>query len=592
MASDFLPFVCAGFDTLGQRFASVYKALDSFRLRVSSVSSQENQEIALPKGVQPSSLKWVSSGPKGAKKRKRSADPEPSEDYICVGAFGRIIVYSCARHEIVKTLELPNSQIVDLLFHQNTLYSLSNDGALIKWDLVKGSRFPFAKFEIDDLEVIASLPNKSFIIASTMPHLIQWDDPNEIAETFSGFVTPIRQVAVEGESFWAIAEEDRQIQAYSANAPGSRSFMCPSNVSYIASGPDDHLAAVCEDGKVRVLNAQGDAVSEISVKRSTGASVTVQQAQFLGEFLVLVWSEQGVIPAFERVQWRDAGEVTLTKDSIVPKVSDHLKNGRDAASSAAYKEAGARVLSGAHMSGLDDEEATLADRLETLEVDEHDGEADDGDDDEDAPVHRSLQLSTPGSFAVLLNQALLSDDKQLLETCLQEKDEKLIKSSIMRLDPSLATKLLEKLAEKISRVQHRSTRLLVWVRWVMIIHGGHLVTVSSLLKTLASLYSTLSARSATLPKLLALQGRLDLLSSQIELRKEVDESKREIEEEVPEFVYNGNEVIVNGEEDFEMDDIENDRDSEEELSDDDGESFEYEPVSPEHPDDDEEDDSE
>ncbi|KAK9457655.1 Dip2/Utp12 family-domain-containing protein [Dipodascopsis uninucleata] len=135
---------------------------------------------------------------------------------------------------------------------------------------------------------------------------------------------------------------------------------------------------------------------------------------------------------------------------------------------------------------------------------------------------RLLQVvPSVGSLSTVLTQALRTNDSTLLESCFAFRDEAVIRQTIQRLDATLASALLERLAEKIARTPVRAQQLVVWIRWVMIAHGGYLVGVPNLIKTLSSLHSTLSKHASSLNRLLALQGRLDMLSAQLELRKEI-----------------------------------------------------------------------
>ncbi|KAK5658659.1 hypothetical protein OQA88_2055 [Cercophora sp. LCS_1] len=136
---------------------------------------------------------------------------------------------------------------------------------------------------------------------------------------------------------------------------------------------------------------------------------------------------------------------------------------------------------------------------------------------------RSQPLATVNSTSLgtVLNQALKSDDRDLLESCLQVTDVKIIQATINRLDSSLAVSLLSKLADRMHRRPGRAFGLMKWMQWTMIAHGGTLVNEPGLTKKLGNLQSVLEERGRALPKLLALQGKLDMLNSQIQFRKAI-----------------------------------------------------------------------
>lgn len=155
-------------------------------------------------------------------------------------------------------------------------------------------------------------------------------------------------------------------------------------------------------------------------------------------------------------------------------------------------------------------EPTLADRLKAMNVakasmlsdaakgeDESGDEADAGDDDDDddddlddddevkkGPLIPSATLTTT------LIQALHSGDGPLLESCLSHTSPTLIRATVKRLSSgSLVLTLLEVLVDRLGRGKKgkqgnasvkRSRGLIEWVRQVLIVHVGFLVTVSSL----------------------------------------------------------------------------------------------------------------
>lgn len=604
-----LPFISAHFDADGNSFASAYQALDSHRIRVSPVQASDVPavEYVCAKGVKITSLAWIAGAEKQkAPSRKRAKPADQSNGaLLAVGtSTGPVLIYSPAANQVLKTLgSAPSPAVVALSALNDKLYALHADGTVAEWNVSRES-VQHSKSELPELHSIAALPNGNLVLANTQPHLFT-SDISVAATTYSGFASPVHQLLANQatDGFLAISNQDRLIQAYSADSEASGTpvnlLSGPSNATFAALAThDEALAVVADDGAVFVFAEPfkaSEAAAEtaassrsssrrrtkpqfakpaftITVKRPSGDQVAVQRVFFLDDFVILAWSEHGAVPVFAKVQWLKDGDligedIELVKDFATPRAAEHLVNGVDAAAVPAYKEAHATISSGSHVANLDEDEddsdedggETLADRLEALEVRRQEIREDDDDEHDETEDPRAkngagkMKLSTPGSFAALLNQALVAGDKQLLETCLSERNEKTIKTSIIKLEPSLAANLLERLAEKLARVQHRSAQLTVWIKWVIVIHGGYLVTVPNLLKTLASLHSTLATRVAVLPRLLALQGRLELLSAQLDVRREILESSREIEddtEDIPEAVYTEDAYIVNGEEDF------------------------------------------
>ncbi|KAK3320476.1 Dip2/Utp12 family-domain-containing protein [Cercophora scortea] len=141
--------------------------------------------------------------------------------------------------------------------------------------------------------------------------------------------------------------------------------------------------------------------------------------------------------------------------------------------------------------------------------------------------HRSLVDGAPinsTSLGTVLNQALRTDDADLLESCLQTSDVKIIQNTINRMDSSLAGVLLSKLAARMHRRPGRAFGLMKWMQWTMVAHGGTLVTQPDLVTRLGELNRVLEERSRGLSSLLALKGKLDMLDAQMRFRKSVKAS--------------------------------------------------------------------
>ena len=168
-------------------------------------------------------------------------------------------------------------------------------------------------------------------------------------------------------------------------------------------------------------------------------------------------------------------------------------------------------------------------------------------------LSRSEALPVPSatSLGTVLGQALRTDDVQLLESCLHVSDIPAIRATIQRLDSSLATALLSKLADRMHRRPARAGTLMVWIQWTLVSHGGYLIGQPELMRKLAAFHKVLTERASGLQPLLALKGKLDMLEAQLQLRKGLKDSAggREPGEEEDERV-----IYVEGEDESHTDD--------------------------------------
>lgn len=132
---------------------------------------------------------------------------------------------------------------------------------------------------------------------------------------------------------------------------------------------------------------------------------------------------------------------------------------------------------------------------------------------------KGKNLPSGMSLGTVLTQSLRTNDKDLLETCFHLKDFSIVRATIERLDSSLATILLQRLAERLHSRPGRAGGLMVWIQWTLVAHGGYLAGQPELMKKLTSLYRVVQDRANSLQSLLSLKGKLDMLDAQMSLRK-------------------------------------------------------------------------
>jgi U3 small nucleolar RNA-associated protein 5 len=145
---------------------------------------------------------------------------------------------------------------------------------------------------------------------------------------------------------------------------------------------------------------------------------------------------------------------------------------------------------------------------------------------------RSIAPPSHSSLGTVLSQALRTDDADLLESCLRVTDGNTIDNTIRRLDSTLASILLAKLASRMHRRPGRAGSLMTWVQSTLVCHGGALAAQPGLVKKLSELQRVLDERARGLNSLLALKGKLDLMNAQLKLRRQ--QSNSEGDDEVPE----------------------------------------------------------
>jgi U3 small nucleolar RNA-associated protein 5 len=129
---------------------------------------------------------------------------------------------------------------------------------------------------------------------------------------------------------------------------------------------------------------------------------------------------------------------------------------------------------------------TALDPLTTQPADAGNSESD----DPERPAAQTLRTDQPNSITLTrtLIQALHSTDKKLLETCLMYSDPTLITQTVQRLPPQLAVPLLGACVQRLGRTSapgtQRAAVLVRWIRSVLVVHSGHLMTVRPIIALL------------------------------------------------------------------------------------------------------------
>ncbi|SCV72324.1 BQ2448_3861 [Microbotryum intermedium] len=353
-----------------------------------------------------------------------------------------------------------------------------------------------------------------------------------------------------------------------------------SGVQAIASNAA-HLAAIDAKGKAYLASlptttSTTKKVQALKVETEVqGAAIT--NAFFASSSNQLVLCRAGVKPVFEHVEYLNESGSLVDQITLEKNAMGLFANGQEEAVGTApptrYVETNTSTSRSAeptlategdedddltHSGQLDVDmaEPTLADRLQSMNMykakqnkdvlalrededassgDEEEGLTSDEDDDEDDDEEEdeadlSTRLAAPATtLTTTLIQALHSSDAPLLESCLLHDSPTLIRSTVQKLPSgSLVLNLLEALVQRLGTGKRRkggvasvqrARGLVEWVRQVLIVHVGFLVTIPSLVTRLSALHASLTNRLSIQPTLFALHGRLDLVLAQIQSRQ-------------------------------------------------------------------------
>lgn len=569
------PLVAAAFDATGASLALAVVALDVHRVRVQPVNPSPLSKVqlyALDHGVQVSSLAWT--GPVGAE-----------DQLVAVGTLSGVVqLFLATQGAVVAQLELVHGAAITGFVHTGTTaWLVDAEGNVTEWDMVQfvpRRQFSFTQDKAVRVVLVVEYNNTPhLLLASHSIYLVDPSSPLEAVVTFPGHVLPVHTLlplAGHPALFATSAHTDRFVNVYSLEHPKQlpRVLVAPQNVAsvlFVHEHLTGHLAlsAVTTAGALEVFIDPVGSYSEVvsanglaRLKRKKNAptrlplatvvlhrplqpdqSLPVTVACGVGALVVVLWLEDASTPYFASVPWNTQGKgfAPIEGQVAVERAKPDLRsavlatNGHDVAAPRRFDDNRAVVQAGDAYGDIEgSDEELLALRVLRLAAEETKQAA-------TKPAKR--RLAQTGTLTVVLLQALRSNDHTLLESVLGTRDEETIRKTVARLELQLCVALLNRLAERIAKQLSRQGVLNVWVKWVMVLHGGYLVLLPNLQQTLAQLYLTLKRRLETLPRLMELHSRLAMVETQVEYKRavyagtgvelvEADEGVVEYDEEV------------------------------------------------------------
>ncbi|KAG7743231.1 hypothetical protein KL932_001972 [Ogataea haglerorum] len=563
-----MSLVASAFDATGQFYASVSVSLDSHVLRVqSSRDMADNLSNVYPfeKGVKVRALSWIQAPSEAStcvKNRRVDASLEDQLIAVCL-ENGAVHIYSPSRNEIVHKLATSN-HITTSDFHHNAhsnvAYSCDIQGNLYEfnlrdWQLSKTHRPLSEETTLTRLATTAYNGQPHLILCSHSTYLVNADDNFAVVKTLPGHVSPIHTVLNYGDDIvFTAAQGDRFINAISiSKATTVGVLVAEEPVLSIAMADNGFgmtiLAATTESGAVEIFNSPlkkqektaesasspykrkkkpvntQKSVAKITVARpasEVAENLPIQGISLGPKHLTLTWLEDSSVPFFDALDWwvlaedgskiyKIVEDVKLEKPKPNLKVSQFSKKGHDIAAPKTYNESNAVISSGDNLRDLetaeddDEDEISLAERLRAIQTNGH------------ANAAEKTGKASTGTLTTVLSQALKSNDHSLLESVLNNKDETVIRNTILKLDTIYVGPLLDRLAEKIARNTNRQTNLAYWVKHILIFHGGSLQNSASL----NLLATTMKRKAGNLDRLLELRGRLSMMTDRFELKREL-----------------------------------------------------------------------
>lgn len=361
-------------------------------------------------------------------------------------------------------------------------------------------------------------------------------------------------------------------QTTNTNSNNLTALTLETNVAHIDfSSTEPSVLAVTDDGLVgiweiasststqssgnrrkmmRSMTKPADANIKIVSTASEDTAIPILAAKFVADNngkSIMIARGSSVKPSFEVVTFvnEETGailsDITLSRQPVTNFLIDtasiaanNLRTTRKA-----YDESTVTVVGNTDFAiaqptmAPEQEELSIEQKLQSLDV-------------IDTPVTKSkksnkkkeIQVPAAGSLQTVLVQALHSNDTGLLEACLQHSRPDVINNTIRRLPTEYLIPLLLELIQKFQEKPGRAPVLLLWIKFILLIHTAYLMTVPNLVGKLSNFYQALDTRVGVFPKLLALRGRLDIVQSQVNVKSYSNINDKQLQRaQVAENVY-------------------------------------------------------
>ncbi|SCU88640.1 LANO_0D02674g1_1 [Lachancea nothofagi CBS 11611] len=525
------PVVLSRYDANGQFLACVTVALDKHRVSVeptnatkSSGLMNENFLYLEDSKLRVTCLEWINIS---------SNDSQ----IVALGlSSGEIWLYAPAANQIVYKLSTGGVHAVrDFKCQGEVAWCCDQSDTVYRFNMADFTLHSKFKIEgCENLQKLCVVDANHILLASHSVSLISIKT-REVVKTFPGHISAVTNlVMLNAASFLTSATSDRFLNIYDLTTGGTKSVLVSqADVLQVSHNEDSVVAVVTEDGSIEIFpdplvntsNKRRKVVSKQSahhlkiVRPENEKRVAAINVFVKADTLNYAWLENATIPYFDQLQWSQLSASQTIQKARPAATSKHAHrslHGEDVAAARSYVEGNATVTSGDNFKHVEEAIAELERSGADLNVSLADRLASSSIGGDHSESKRSKKRATTGTLTVVLSQALQSHDHSLLETVLNNRDEKVIKGTIGRLQPPLAVLLLERLAERIARQTNRQGPLNVWVKWCLIIHGGYLARMPNLMSSLASLHSTLRKRAEILPRLQALETRLEFSLNQLD----------------------------------------------------------------------------
>jgi len=538
----------------------------------------------------PTCLAWAGRHQQGRKKKKKKSQeniPEENiSDLVAMGtAAGTVLVYSTMQGNMVTSLKTENNTRINSLVWTkscSTIYAGGEDGSVSLFSIPQQSLVTTFTHSSEPVHSLA-LNRKENLLAMGSRKVHVWDIPNnKVINTFTGHANPVTRLEIVNNFLFSSSESERVVSVWSLDTSSTSTLRVNANVADMSvhTEEDDQISigVLTTEGVMAVLTCSQTAdksslvsqpLKTVRVKTGQGVTRTVTAVGMVKDKVSIAYGE-GMDIAVEQMNIENLEQNTsLVREKVVVKsgqsesVTDVVTPKTDG--QVVFLAPGTSLSTGKRKAEkADDDSLPVEERISLLST--------------DPSTPSTTTTPRTDTLAQLLAQGLHSNDPRILDSVLDRADMELIDNTVKKIPAEAVVPLVTVLQKYIKGRGMVNASHAKWLKAVLTIHTGYLVSVPDCQELLTPLYALLETRTQHYSQVLQLRGKLELLTRQtmdrqgdtvVDTEKQAllvyqDESSDELEDVIDDLLVPGSDTDDDWEE-KEDDEMEGGEDSDDSI---------------------------
>jgi len=490
-------------------------------------------------------LSWAPSStspPSGKRKKKKSRDGSEGGggDLVALGtAAGSLLVYSTTQGELVTVLKAEGLPSIYSLVWTNSgasIFAAGEEGKVAEFSVVKQKLLSIFKASPDPIHCLALSPDDSTLVVAGLDIKLFELPSRSLLKTFTGHSTPVNCLSVFANRVFSCGQGERTVALWRLEGEETameKALAINDSVSMLdiveeEEGEEAVVAVVTAAGMLKLYKPKLETgkkqkkplkpwksltvAAEKKDAKGRVAQIPIVAARLNKQNGVAVGFGLAVRPMLERLQLEDmetshclVRSNEVSKDAQEEEFSRTVTPKTDGA--VTFLAPGVSLPVGTGKLGKrkqaakkeGEESLPMEDRLALLST-----------------VDGSKTPPRTDTLAQLLAQGLHSNDQRILSSVLDRADPDLIDNTVRRVPAEAIVPLVQTLMRFIKGRGRVDASHAKWLRSVLGLHTGYLVSVPECQDLLSPVFALLEARTQHYSQVLQLRGKLELLTKQTE----------------------------------------------------------------------------